>query len=484
MCHTRGRRGFVLVDLVFLVAVLGLGAAMLIPSLFQSREAGRRSHCANNLKMVCLALLNYEHQNKTFPAGMICDKGEDPALTEVFRPNWVILTLPFMEQGPLRRAFDYTVPISDEKNRVWRGTSIPALLCPSDSANNRVPFSGTSKAEGDNWARGNYAVNAGNVFIGKDGGVVDANSAQWRENQRRGIMAVNGATMDLSGIRDGTSNTILAGDIRAGVSDKDRRGVWAMGMAGSSIACAHGSWGDDNGPNAGNRWADDIKGGDQVKLGPAAEDQCMEPWGKSGSRQATFRSLHPGGCNVVMGDNSVHFISDAIETSGPWGDAGPNFWPVWDRLICSADQYPVDTQTSGSGNDGRSIAGKLVKVSGTVKFKDGSVPEGQYRFVTLQPVKVYVAPSSDIEVHVAVTDLTVLKGAGGEIQADGRFEMTTIKRGDGVLPGRYKVTIKCLKNYADPDSLTIPKKYAEFSTTPLEVTIEKRRSDLDFVLEK
>jgi hypothetical protein len=77
-----------------------------------------------------------------------------------------------------------------------------------------------------------------------------------------------------------------------------------------------------------------------------------------------------------------------------------------------------------------------------------------------------------------------VKGAGGEIKPDGRFEMTTVKPGDGVLPGHYKVTIKCLKNYADPGSLTIPKKYADFSTTPLEVTIDKARSDLVFEVEK
>ena len=473
MCHTRGRRGFLLVDLVFLVAVLGLGTAMLLPSLFRSREAARRSQCSNNLKQICLALLYYEHHKKTFPAGMICDKGEDPALTDVFRPNWVILTLPYLEQMALQRAFDDKSPISGEKNRLVRGTLIANLLCPTDSANNRKAFAGTNKAEGDNWARGSYAVNAGNVFIGKDG-VTGANSAQWKDNLRRGVMAVNDATMDLAGMtRDGTSFTILAGEVRTGLTDKDRRGVWAMGMAGSSMACAHGSGGDANGPNACYRWADDIKGGDQVRLGPTAEDQCMEPWGKSGSRQATFRSLHPGGCNVVFGDNSVHFISDAIETSGPWGDANPGFWPLWDRLICSADRHPVDLAKVG-GISATPRGTRLVKVSGTVKFADGSVPEGGYRFITLCPAEV-PARSGEAE---------LFKGAGGEIKPDGRFEMTTVKPGDGVLPGRYKVTIRCLKDYAAPDSLTIPKKYADVSTTPLEVEVNRGRSDADFVLEK
>ena len=88
------RRGFAPVDLVVVIVVLMMAAAMFLPRLFQSRETARRGQCANNLKQVGLALLNYEYANKTFPPGMICDKSEDPALTDVFRPNWVILTLP------------------------------------------------------------------------------------------------------------------------------------------------------------------------------------------------------------------------------------------------------------------------------------------------------------------------------------------------------------------------------------------------------
>jgi prepilin-type processing-associated H-X9-DG protein len=65
------------------------------------------------------------------------------------------------------------------------------------------------------------------------------------------------------------------------------------------------------------------------------------------TRQATVRSLHPNGANVVFADNSVHFIQNSIETSGEDGDAGATFWPVWDRLICSGDRYPVDLSKIG-----------------------------------------------------------------------------------------------------------------------------------------
>ncbi len=42
------------------------------------------------------------------------------------------------------------------------------------------------------------------------------------------------------------------------------------------------------------------------------------------------------------------------------------------------------------------------------------------------------------------------------------------------------MTIRCLKDYADPTSLAIPKKYADASTPPLMVTIDKPQSDMVF----
>jgi prepilin-type N-terminal cleavage/methylation domain-containing protein/prepilin-type processing-associated H-X9-DG protein len=350
---TPGRRGFTLVELLVVIAIIGILISLLLPAVQAAREAGRRTQCSNNLKQVCLALLNYEHQNHTFPSGMICDPADNPGQTTAFRPNWVVLALPFMEGQSLQRSFDFSVPLSHANNRGPRGTSIPILLCPTDSANNRVLYNSRDPAsEGDNWARGNYAASAGNVFIG--GSASDpanpwvsargADSLQWRDLLRRGVMAVNSATMDQAGIWDGASNTILAGEIRAGVSAYDRRGTWAMGMAGASIVCAYGSWGDDNGPNACNDDADDIRWAQA--WGPSERLDCMHAW-DGDSNQATVRSLHPNGCNVAFADNSIHFIPNTIETSGVYGNANPGFWPIWDRLICSGDRHPLSALKLG-----------------------------------------------------------------------------------------------------------------------------------------
>src|SRR5204863_4688028 len=145
-------------------------------------------------------------------------------------------------------------------NRKARGTTIPALLCPSD-AFNKVLFN----AYGGNWARGNYAASAGHEDM--FGPYFDAagNYKPWSDktftpkpNCNFGVMGPN-ITRSLKQITDGTSKTIMVGEIRAGITELDGRGVWALGMAGASIVCHYGSTAsDDNGPNVCDLRADDV----------------------------------------------------------------------------------------------------------------------------------------------------------------------------------------------------------------------------------
>ena len=66
---------------------------------------------------------------------------------------------------------------------------------------------------------------------------------------RRGVMGPN-VGVKLSQITDGTSKTIMVGEIRAGITEQDPRGVWALGHAGTSLIAMYGGGGDANGPNA------------------------------------------------------------------------------------------------------------------------------------------------------------------------------------------------------------------------------------------
>ena len=65
----RKRAGFTLVELLVVIAVIAILAALLLPSLAKAKESARRIRCASNLKQILLAAGIYaDENNDRFPA--------------------------------------------------------------------------------------------------------------------------------------------------------------------------------------------------------------------------------------------------------------------------------------------------------------------------------------------------------------------------------------------------------------------------------
>ena len=171
-------------------------------------------------------------------------------------------------------------------------------------------------------------------------------------------MGVN-ASVRIRGITDGTSKTIMLAEIRAGLTQADVRGTWAMSGGGPSSVWAFGflhSWDPQacNGPNDGSIHSDCVEGCNHVHetygggepsggagiIRAAQLGMGCAPGDQFANCHAGPRSLHPGGVYVCFSDGSVRWIGNYIEV-GYNPDNSPeavNGQPgVWDLLNASAD---------------------------------------------------------------------------------------------------------------------------------------------------
>jgi prepilin-type processing-associated H-X9-DG protein len=255
--------------------------------------------------------------------------------------------LPYAEQSTVYNQIDFKVKyLSHANNALVRATQLGVFLCPSDSYN-QTPLEIVSGGVSQIWARGNYAANAGNGPLLNWGTRTDRidgpDSPGWQDPKRRGAIGPN-VSVRLKEITDGTSNSMLLGEVRAGITAFDRRGTWALGQAGGSMLIWFGTTGDANGPNLCFENADDVAGVRQADI-PLMVQECMQEYYQDElNAQATTRSMHQGGVNLGMADGSAHFVSNSVEVGPPnvrstWPDALP--MTVWDKLIATADDQII-----------------------------------------------------------------------------------------------------------------------------------------------
>src|SRR5690348_9079303 len=128
----RSRRGFTLVELLVVIAIIGVLIGLLLPAVQAAREAARRMQCTNNLKQLGLALHNYEAVAGTLPPPYV-QAGSGTTIT--WTNGWSAhgRVLPFMEQGALFNAINFTLRYSTPQNLTVSSMSIAVFLCPSEA---------------------------------------------------------------------------------------------------------------------------------------------------------------------------------------------------------------------------------------------------------------------------------------------------------------------------------------------------------------
>lgn len=121
------RAGFTLVELLVVVAIIGILVALLLPAVQAAREAARRSECQNNLKNIGLACLNYESSRRGLPPAS--------SNTPVERDNslgWQVSILPYLEEASLTETINTNYAENAELLNIANNVKVPAYQCPSD----------------------------------------------------------------------------------------------------------------------------------------------------------------------------------------------------------------------------------------------------------------------------------------------------------------------------------------------------------------
>ena len=317
---------FTLVELLVVIAIIAMLVSMLLPAVQQAREAARRSLCANKLRQLSIALINYESAKGRFPPpGYACINRMPTLALGDFVPNcgkqfsWIVLTLPFLEEEALYNQFDLTVPIFEQVANPG-STQPESLLCPSDSALGRYCMGPITK----------------NVPLGK------GNYAAWVSPFHVDLQsifpgALGGWGMRLRKVEDGLSKTYMLSEVRTRAEPRDQRGAWALPWNGASLLAYDGHYdfqaaGDysvmkvhdfmqrpnHQGPNLDMIYDCREPEDAQYEGLPCAQWTFPSGDGPSDGNDTAYlssapRSNHLGGVNVSLMDGSVRFVVDEVD---------------------------------------------------------------------------------------------------------------------------------------------------------------------------
>lgn len=369
------RKGFTLVEILVVIAIIGILMSLLFPAIQQAREAARVTECNNNIKQLSLGALHAEAVDQTFPGGGWGRKwigDPDNSLGYQQPGSWYYSILPYVEMNIL-----YMAPRDDQypenpQDKHYKGVNrlvkslVPVFYCPSRRKTNVYasrPYNGYNydySGIGGNYTdpnniitlqKGDYAANAGSCkmnaitkysytgdmnkvgILGGDG-FSKNDIAQFRANSNwKQPLACNRiqtgvifrhSNISAKDITDGYSNTYLLGEKFMEIEMYDALPANApQGYEELSIYCGAnidnlrstygGSYGNENA-------SEHNDGVDQFDIDDSrctplhdARHQAVEDNLMGGGARNSFGSTHAEFFGMAMCDGSVQRISYNID---------------------------------------------------------------------------------------------------------------------------------------------------------------------------
>jgi prepilin-type N-terminal cleavage/methylation domain-containing protein len=298
------RSAFTLVELLVVVAIIGVLVALLLPAVQAARESARRMQCHNNLRQMALAVHTFEDTYKVFPShghnGTVNYVNGTPASVKSDPPQGagvLFQILPYLELGNLYNNSDF--------NAV-RAQPIKYYFCPT----RRKP---TTRLSSDTSSQRNALNDYAIPVWGASGGGINQqcwglpNNSTYdvRHDSCIFVRAVNGQVGRPPDVTDGLSNTMMFGEKFVDVSrytppasnlDPPEQG--ATPQAGFTD---NGYWG------AITSW-----GTSRCTQGTPKRDARYPSSPTNLAWWQMFGGPHPGGLSIALGDGSVRTLSWSV----------------------------------------------------------------------------------------------------------------------------------------------------------------------------
>jgi type II secretory pathway pseudopilin PulG len=316
-----------LIELLAVIAIIGLLAGLLLPAVQSARETVRRTQCGNNLRQLGLALQGYHASVGGLPR-IICNqngqhaKADKPTTfpgMDAYKTGspdtWTVALFPWLELQSLFDGFNFSRQVGNattsathpRANAELVAIPLPGLICPADPAAgepifaDRCNMTSATRRHHGSW----YAASVGPVRTtwgcgtcpSAHGAALPTNPCCYQsagnDGKSNGMFHANPYFRGtFAHVRDGLSNTILVGE--------------TLPVENQHLSLYLGSSVVTNVPF--NRFA--------LPAEYPVPHQHNPPGGERYTQN--IKSRHPGGAHLLLGDAAVRFASEMIDDQTRW----------------------------------------------------------------------------------------------------------------------------------------------------------------------